>query len=621
MPSLAEIKKMPPKKMLRLIQQAKDYLKKDKVMQEMCKDYNFDINEIDLIPMKFGEIDVSATTNKGIITLNWKLLTDGDFFKDMSYIVHEIEHYINQINRPTQSADDGDYLSNKDEQSAFKRQVQWLDNQFGKEEAEDYVEQVLDHHDEKGNDRKEKKEILMEKVENINSLILLTKVANYFVRLADKTSDLKLKHPNHAEDIQVLSDEDPTSNKKYLNYAVKQLVSKQALKEEISDVVKLFHKFQHKLDNKDINSWNFTDLRDTLFKLRDTKSKRQEKSEIKTTGAEVVYEDDQCKVLLVKDKAAACFYGSGTKWCITMANESYFESYRNQNVVFFFVLRKDLPQDNPFYKVALAYERNIRNEIEALEIFDAADEKRAGLDAADRYILKNEDTILNLTKQIAETQSQPKSYKIIHGTVDPEEITNEDLDDFRTVKELFRRDFALKPEQIRYIFDKEMSKEPDDPTGINNFDHIMWNYKYTPSDILFEMINYINPNDLPSILHTKNMSSGLIEKIYHKYKNSDHFILDYIAMNKHTPMHILEELSNDYTYYVTQNINTPSEILKKIIVEKIYLLLTDIESIITHPNANKDVLNLLTTRYGNVIQGNQNLKQKIIEKLQQLGDE
>lgn len=166
MPSLEEIKRISPKSLLKLIQRAKDFLKKNEVMQEICDKYNFDIEDIDLIPVKFDDIDVSARTDKGVVTLNWRLLEDGDFFKNVGYMVHEFDHYIQQSSKPTQSADDGDYLLNPSEQEAFQYQIKFIDDQFGKDEAEEYADQVLDHHEvDNKKERKQKEDILMKLVE------------------------------------------------------------------------------------------------------------------------------------------------------------------------------------------------------------------------------------------------------------------------------------------------------------------------------------------------------------------------------------------------------------------------------------------------------------------------
>lgn len=160
------MKTISPKIYLKIIQKIKDELKQNSTIKEMCDKYKFDIEDIDLIPIKFGDIDISARTDKGVITLNWKLLEHNNEGNDIrSYICHEMNHYLAQSIEPTQSADDGDYLANPDEQEAFQYQVKFIDNQFGEDEAKDYVEQVLDHHDEKGKERTKKENILMKLVE------------------------------------------------------------------------------------------------------------------------------------------------------------------------------------------------------------------------------------------------------------------------------------------------------------------------------------------------------------------------------------------------------------------------------------------------------------------------
>lgn len=154
-------KSIHPKFLLKLINKAKEYLKKDKTMKRICDDYDCDVSIIDTIPTRFGEIDVSAKTDHGIIILNYELLEDGDFFKDYSYLVHEYTHYLQQCmgKKATQGADDGNYLDNPYEKEGFQNQVQFISDQFGDKEAEKYVEHLLEHHD--MSDDVEKKEELM----------------------------------------------------------------------------------------------------------------------------------------------------------------------------------------------------------------------------------------------------------------------------------------------------------------------------------------------------------------------------------------------------------------------------------------------------------------------------
>lgn len=165
--SLEDVKKIPPKMLLRIIDKAKEFVKKDETMQKVFNDYDIDINEIDYIPMYFAELDVSAKTDHSVIYFNYKLLQDGDFFDDYQYLIHEITHYIQQStgNGPTQGAADGPYLENSAEQEAFQNQIKFLSDHFGDDKAEDYVDDLLAHHEIKSpKKQKELEGVLMEKI-------------------------------------------------------------------------------------------------------------------------------------------------------------------------------------------------------------------------------------------------------------------------------------------------------------------------------------------------------------------------------------------------------------------------------------------------------------------------
>jgi len=164
---LSVARKLPYKSLARMIKKMREYLKKDPVVQEMFKDYGVEIEEIDYIPMMFGNIDVSAKTDHGVIIFNFKLLTDGDFFEDFSYGVHEMTHWLQQTtgNKATRSSDDGNYLRNPFEQEGFANQVEYIANQFGDGKAEKYVDDLLDHHDVDGKKEKDElKAIFLDKV-------------------------------------------------------------------------------------------------------------------------------------------------------------------------------------------------------------------------------------------------------------------------------------------------------------------------------------------------------------------------------------------------------------------------------------------------------------------------
>lgn len=164
--SVEDIKKIPQNKLIKLFDIAKNYLKKNEVVQQMFKDHDVPIAYIDLIPCRFGDLKVSAKTTKGVIILNYKLLSDGNFFKDYSYLVHEILHNLQQLfgDAPTKSSNTGDYLHNKYEIEGFQYQLEFINDQFGEIAAEKYVDNLLDYHNKNGKERESLKNKMTTKI-------------------------------------------------------------------------------------------------------------------------------------------------------------------------------------------------------------------------------------------------------------------------------------------------------------------------------------------------------------------------------------------------------------------------------------------------------------------------
>lgn len=141
---------MDNKILLTIIKKAKSYLKKNKTMQDAFKRKKLDIELIDVIPTMFDEIDASAKTKQGIVILNIKLLEDGLIFKDIMYLVHEYTHFCQQAisdDAIEKTAPKGkNYLFNDEELEAFHNQLNWLEEECGKDEAKEYIDQLVDFH-------------------------------------------------------------------------------------------------------------------------------------------------------------------------------------------------------------------------------------------------------------------------------------------------------------------------------------------------------------------------------------------------------------------------------------------------------------------------------------------
>lgn len=166
-------KRISRKKQLDLINDLKEKVKKHKVVKSILKEYGVDDEALDQTPVCFKKLDVSARTEYGMIYLNEDFL-DGNILDEDHYLVHEFIHVLQQCygDRPTKSSDSGDYLENKFEQEAFFNQTEYIADTKGEDVAEEYVENLLDHHEvEDEEEREEKKDVLYSRASRINFLL------------------------------------------------------------------------------------------------------------------------------------------------------------------------------------------------------------------------------------------------------------------------------------------------------------------------------------------------------------------------------------------------------------------------------------------------------------------
>ena len=135
------------KELLPLLNKIKQKIKKSDTVKNMCEEYGEDVSIIDLVPMAFLELDVSAKTEKGCIYFNYDLVDRPNEIDH--YACHELLHFFQQCfgDGPTKgSTDSEDYLDNEYEQEGFQAQTEYLSETRDDQAAVNYVEQVLNHH-------------------------------------------------------------------------------------------------------------------------------------------------------------------------------------------------------------------------------------------------------------------------------------------------------------------------------------------------------------------------------------------------------------------------------------------------------------------------------------------
>lgn len=145
------------------VRQMKEKVKKDPAVIEKFEEYGISTDSIDGVHVEFEDLDVSAKTKNKKIYLNRKMLDPKSGIDDPThYLAHELTHWLQQTSGNTKGHEVKDYLSKPTEEEAFKVQVDFKERHEGKGEAEEYVEELLDHHDKDGKERQKIKKKLME---------------------------------------------------------------------------------------------------------------------------------------------------------------------------------------------------------------------------------------------------------------------------------------------------------------------------------------------------------------------------------------------------------------------------------------------------------------------------
>ncbi len=158
-----------------------------------------------------------------------------------------------------------------------------------------------------------------------------------------RQQDLKIKYVDSGQIPEKIFakfvEGDPTGNKKYLAWMLKQYAADPNRPEHMVDVIQMFYSELGTIDQKDINAYKSVEELDKIVNAAvSTKSKSQHKQETKKEGAKLVYDKDGVKVYEITTHEAAKIYGSGTKWCLTDKTSStqwqnYF-THKGANIYF-----------------------------------------------------------------------------------------------------------------------------------------------------------------------------------------------------------------------------------------------------------------------------------------------
>lgn len=181
-------------------------------------------------------------------------------------------------------------------------------------------------------------------------------------------------YPREGEELEELEPNIPSTSRDAI-------IRKRQFVNNIVPKVQFFENNKDKYPKKDlrnyIGDWFDRDFLDFTTDLMSKQSKKKEKKEAKKDSVKL-YEDDNILVVKPLTHKASCYYGSGTKWCTTMAGTpSYFQQYTKQGNLYYIILKK-ISRESKYGKIALLLKPGVK--------FDDGD----FYDTKDHLLTKNE---------------------------------------------------------------------------------------------------------------------------------------------------------------------------------------------------------------------------------------
>lgn len=164
--------------------------------------------------------------------------------------------------------------------------------------------------------------------------------------------------------LQTLENADSTNNKEYVQWLAKVYANAGIKMEDLlargRPALEMYNRFKIKkilpAEYRDIGRIDFNTLESIaqnvglLQALHDKEGQEAAKT-MPRGDAEVVYENDQVRIIHPKDEAAACYYGQGTRWCTAATGgNNMFDNY-NRGGPMYIMLPKQPKYDGEKYQL------------------------------------------------------------------------------------------------------------------------------------------------------------------------------------------------------------------------------------------------------------------------------
>ena len=148
-------------------------------------------------------------------------------------------------------------------------------------------------------------------------------------------------------------------------------------------VYPIFHDFftykENGLIKDDFQQMSYNDMKAKTYEVELSKKRKELEKKIN-----VIFENDEWKIIRVESKEASCKYGSNTRWCISASHDNRYSDYSGNNYIYFIFDKneEEIKQRSTTYKIAVLVNK-LNGE---LRVWDAEDTEIKQIKFLERFM-------------------------------------------------------------------------------------------------------------------------------------------------------------------------------------------------------------------------------------------
>lgn len=165
-----------------------------------------------------------------------------------------------------------------------------------------------------------------------------------------------------------------------MNYYYEESVS---YKTAFQMVYPIFHDFftykENGLIKDDFQQMSYNDMKSKTYEVELSKKRKELEKKIN-----VIFENDEWKIIRVESKEASCKYGKNTRWCISADHDNRYGDYSDNNYIYFVFDKneEEIKQKSTTYKIAVLVNKTNGD----LRVWDAEDTEIKQIKFLDRFM-------------------------------------------------------------------------------------------------------------------------------------------------------------------------------------------------------------------------------------------